>query len=181
MREWWWCWQKDAEREVGGRGCGRGRGYVWRVLWLLLLCREVSNTSAAARNSAFLLEFMCIRSSMLLPKKDLNWPVAWTNVSRGRTAMGLLRRNEREPEFRRSLIRSLWHSHTYCGQSRRKCLTVLTVIPWQWGQEGDVNKAQTHRHRCTPSSPPPLLLPTFITPFMPFPNPPSSASPPPLI
>jgi hypothetical protein len=42
----------------------------------MLFHKEASRVVAAARNSAFLLEFVCICSSMSLLKKDLNRPVA---------------------------------------------------------------------------------------------------------
>ena len=112
---------KQGEAEGGGgvdgrmlRGGGERREGELRgvrvdgddqlLLWVALLRIRASKRSAAEHSSAFLPEFVGILSSMSFPKNDLKRPVACTNFSKGRTAMGLLRRKERESELHRSLI-----------------------------------------------------------------------------
>ena len=77
---------------VGG-GCNPDWDYTHWVTQMLLLCSKASKASTAVWISMFHLEVMRILSLMSLLKKGLNQPVAWTNLSTGRTTTGLLRRN----------------------------------------------------------------------------------------
>jgi len=100
----------------------------------LLVLRRVglklaSNAMALACSSALNYALVWILSSMSLPKKALKQPVECTYFSKGITADGLFRRNERDPALRHSLCCRVCCSFLYWGQSRRKCLTVSTEMP----------------------------------------------------
>ena len=101
------------------------------LIWVIIL-----DSPSPARSSTFLWEFAKTLSPLSLLKKALKWPVECMNFSNWSTAMGLLRRKDSKPTFQCNLNCSSCFSHLWCGQSSKKCLTVLMVMPWQSGHNG---------------------------------------------
>jgi hypothetical protein len=123
-------WQQGQQKDVEGGEYRRGWWWRWwggGGVWWLVGIGEIP---------ALLLQLVRIWSLGSFPNKTLNQPEACTNFSNGKVATGLLSRKESESELCCNLTLSLCHSWVYCGQSRRKCLTDSTVMPWQWGHEG---------------------------------------------